>query len=195
MAHWIRDETVIAVKGDDLLSRLHTLHYLVAIVHQSIIKNPLTEADTNYTIRFVLHNVFRLLFMFVTRVTFTKFAHVILIHWCVISIVCKMTHELLASNMQKSMGNVGIWCISHFVGKKSPWIAHRNKMHWFKKSFRFTNWIKNRLNYHINSKIQLNFLIKISNQLNSPMIKFSNQSNFPIKLNFQSKFQLPQSCS
>ena len=58
--------------------------------------------------------------MFVTRVTFTKFAHVILIHWCVISIVCKMTHELLASNMQKSMGNVGIWCIAHFVGKKSP---------------------------------------------------------------------------
>ena len=67
--------------------------------------------------------------MFVTRVTFTKFTHVILIHWCVISIVSNMTHELLTSNVQKSMGNVGIWCTAHFVGKKSPRIAHQNKLY------------------------------------------------------------------
>ena len=31
------------------------------------------------------------LFVFVTRLTFTKFAHVILMHWYVILIMCKMT--------------------------------------------------------------------------------------------------------
>ena len=43
--------------------------------------------------------------MLVMRLTFIKFAHVILVHWCVISIACKMTCEQLASNMQKSMDN------------------------------------------------------------------------------------------
>ena len=32
---------------------------------------------------------------------FIKFAHIILMHWHVISITCKMTHELLASNTHK----------------------------------------------------------------------------------------------
>ena len=35
----IRDETVIAVQGDDSLSRLHILHCHDGIVHQSIIKS------------------------------------------------------------------------------------------------------------------------------------------------------------
>ena len=43
--------------------------------------------------------VLRLLFMFVTRLTFTKFVCVILVHWCVILIMCKMTCEQLTSNM------------------------------------------------------------------------------------------------
>ena len=35
-----------------------------------------------------------------------KFACVILVHWDVILIVCKMTHEQLVSNVQKSMKNM-----------------------------------------------------------------------------------------
>ena len=51
-----------------------------------------------YTVRFVLSNILRLLFTFVTRLTFTKFDCVILMHWHVILIECKMTHVLLKSN-------------------------------------------------------------------------------------------------
>ena len=47
--------------------------------------------------------------MFVTRLTFTKLAHVILVHWRVILIACKMIHELLTSNMRKSVDNMRIW--------------------------------------------------------------------------------------
>ena len=35
-AEWIRDQTVIIVKRDDLLSKLHTSHRYVGIVHKSI---------------------------------------------------------------------------------------------------------------------------------------------------------------
>ena len=35
--------------------------------------------------------------MFVTRLTFIKFAWVILVHWHAISITCKMTCELLVT--------------------------------------------------------------------------------------------------
>ena len=50
---------------------------------------------THCTVRFVLSNVLRLLFMFVMRLTFTKFACIILMHWHVISIVSKMASKLL----------------------------------------------------------------------------------------------------
>ena len=47
-----------------------------------------------------------LVYVIVTRFTFTKFARVnIFMHWHVISITCKMTCEQLASNMEKSMDN------------------------------------------------------------------------------------------
>ena len=46
--------------------------------------------------------------MFVMRLTFTKLAHVILVHWRVILIACKMLHELLTSNMRKSMDNMQV---------------------------------------------------------------------------------------
>ena len=101
--------------------------------------------------------------------------------------LCVKWHSSYSQVICKNQWAMWEYGVLHILlAKKSPWIAHRNKMHWFKKSFRFTNWIKNRFNYHINSKIQLNFLIKISNQLNSPMIKFSNQSNFLINQIFQS---------
>ena len=40
--------------------------------------------------------------MFVTRFTFIKFIHIVLVYWCIILILCEMIHELLTSNMQKS---------------------------------------------------------------------------------------------
>ena len=47
-----------------------------------------------------------LLFMFVMRLMFAKFAHIILIHWCVILILCKINCEQHGSNMQKSLENM-----------------------------------------------------------------------------------------
>ena len=41
-----------------------------------------------------------LVYMFVTRLTFIKFACIILVHWSVILIICKMTLEQLTSYMQ-----------------------------------------------------------------------------------------------
>ena len=38
--------------------------------------------------------------MFVMRLTFTKFARIILMHWCVISITSKRTCKQLTSNTQ-----------------------------------------------------------------------------------------------
>ena len=46
----------------------------------------------------VLRNILSLLLLVVARLMFTKFAHVILMHWHVISITCKITCELLMSN-------------------------------------------------------------------------------------------------
>ena len=46
--------------------------------------------------------------MLMTRLTFTKFAYILLVCWCVISIVCQMTHEQLASYMYISMGNTSM---------------------------------------------------------------------------------------
>ena len=43
--------------------------------------------------------------MFVTTLTFNKFAHAILVHWHILSIECKMTCEQPMSNKQKSMDN------------------------------------------------------------------------------------------
>ena len=42
---------------------------------------------------------------------FTNFAYVILMHWCVISILCKMTRKLLASITEKSLDNMRVWCM------------------------------------------------------------------------------------
>ena len=51
---------------------------------------------------FVSSNSLRLLFMFMVRFTFTIFTHVILVHWRVILITCKMTCEEFTNYTQKS---------------------------------------------------------------------------------------------
>ena len=93
-ADLITGETIIVVKSDNLLFRLHIQCYHVGIVQQSIIQSINISTYALYKTFIVSANVLRFLFMFVTRLIFSKFACVILVHWCVISIAYKMTHEL-----------------------------------------------------------------------------------------------------
>ena len=51
-----------------------------------------------------------LAYMFVMSLTFTKFIHIILVQWRIISIAHIMTHKPHVSNIQKSMENMHIWC-------------------------------------------------------------------------------------
>ena len=105
---WIRDQTVIVVKYDNTLSRLHTFYRYVGIVCQSITESITRSAYMLYSR--LCQATFWGFCLCLWWLTLTKLANVIFAHWHVILIVCKMTHELLARNTQKPMDNTWVWC-------------------------------------------------------------------------------------
>ena len=85
---WIRGETIIVVKGDKLLSRLRTFHHHVKIVHGSIIESIGRSVFALYIIKLLskvcVKKCTETLVMFATRLTLTKLACIVLLHWYVI---------------------------------------------------------------------------------------------------------------
>ena len=90
---WIRGETVLAVKSDNLLFRLHISITMLELSIE-VSSNPLTEVCVHCS---------KLLSKVSVEQHLQALAYVI-------STMCKMTHKLLMSNMWKSMDNMWVWC-------------------------------------------------------------------------------------